>query len=156
MSNEKPIRMETVKPQSAPPQAYLLGLFSAFDNKYQAEADKFFKIITWKQFFAIICIKLCNDSPTINKLSELMGSSHQNVKQILLKLEKIGFVKILQDQNDKRKQIIVLTPECISFCEQNEIQSQKIIQKIFSGIDEESLRITIQTITKMKENLSNL
>ena len=33
---------------------FLLGLLSAFDNRYQAKADNFFEEISWKQFFAII------------------------------------------------------------------------------------------------------
>ena len=74
---------------------FLLGLLSAFDNKYQACADRFFEEITWKQFFAIICINLCKEPPTLNELSDIMGSSHQNVKQILLKLEKAGFVTMI-------------------------------------------------------------
>lgn len=156
MNNEQPIKIATIEQKNMPPQPYLLGLFSAFDNKYQAVAERFFKKITWKQFFAIICINLCPDSPTINKLSELMGSSHQNIKQILIKLEKINFVKIIQDSKDKRKQIVILTPECRVFCKENDVASQQIIMKIFANIDEDSLRTTIQTISKMHENLSLL
>ena len=62
---------------------FLLGLLSAFDNRYQAAADAYFKEITWKQFFAIICINLCKEPPTLNELSDVMGSYHQNVKQSL-------------------------------------------------------------------------
>ena len=53
---------------------FLLGLLSAFDNRYQACADKFFQEITWKQFFAIICINLCEGAPTLNELSDIMGT----------------------------------------------------------------------------------
>ena len=84
-----------------PPQAFLLGLLSAFDNRFQASADKFFSQITWKQFFAIICINICKESPTINELSDIMGSSHQNVKQILNKLSNKGFVEMIQDEEDR-------------------------------------------------------
>ena len=41
---------------------FLIGLLSAFDNRYQAKADSFFEEISWKQFFAIICINLCKES----------------------------------------------------------------------------------------------
>ena len=88
---------------------FLLGLLSAFDNRFQAVADKTMEEISWKQFFAIICINLCKEKPTIKELTEIMGSSHQNVKQILLKLEKKGFVNIYPDSKDKRKQRIELT-----------------------------------------------
>ena len=69
---------------------FLLGLLSAFDNRIQAIADSTMQEISWKQFFAIICINMCKEKPTIKELAEIMGSSHQNVKQILLKLEKKG------------------------------------------------------------------
>lgn len=69
----------------------LLDLLNAFDNRFQALADKTTKEISWKQFFAIICINLCKSKLTVKELAEIMGSSHQNVKQILLKLEKKRF-----------------------------------------------------------------
>lgn len=139
-----------------PPQPFLLGLLSAFDNRYQACGEKFFKEVTWKQFFAIICIQLCKENPTINELSEVMGSSHQNVKQILLKLEKKGFVSMIPDEKDKRKQRIIITKECLAFCEKNDKPSQEIIEKIFQGISNEQLMVTIQTIMQMERNLSEL
>ena len=67
---------------------FLLGLLSAFDNRFQAVADGTMQEISWKQFFAIICINMCKEKPTIKELAEIMGSSHQNTKQILLKLKK--------------------------------------------------------------------
>ena len=56
---------------------FLLGLLSAFENRFQAVADGTMKEISWKQFFAIICVDLCKDSPTVKELAEIMGSSHQ-------------------------------------------------------------------------------
>ena len=91
-----------------PSDYYLLGLLSAFDNRFQALADSTMQEISWKQFFAIICINLCKEPPTLNELSEILGSSHQNVKQILLKLEKKGFVQFKADTNDRRKQRIMV------------------------------------------------
>ena len=142
-----------------PPQPFLLGLLSAFDNRFQAVGENFFKDITWKQFFAIICINLCKEPPTINELSDIMGSSHQNVKQILLKLEKKGFISMEADKKDKRKQRIIVTDAARTFLEENDNngqQSQYIIGRIFSGISDRSLMTTIQTIMKMERNLSEL
>ena len=36
---------------------------------------------------------MCKEPPTLKELSDILGSSHQNVKQILLKLEKKNFKK---------------------------------------------------------------
>ena len=135
------------------PAPFLIGLLSAFENRFQAVADSFFEEITWKQFFAIICINLCRESPTINELSEVMGSSHQNVKQILLKLEKKGFIEMIADEKDRRKQRIVTTKKCEDFCQRNDQGSKIQMNKIFEGISQEQLITTIQTVSQMERNL---
>lgn len=135
---------------------FLLGLLSAFDNRFQAFADKTLGEISWKQFFAIICINLCQEQPTIKELADIMGSSHQNVKQILLKLEKKGFVDIAIDQADKRKQRVFLTEKCRAFCEGNNEHSMKIMTAMFDGLSEEQIKVTIQTIIKMEDNLKSI
>lgn len=135
---------------------FLLGVLSAFDNRYQAKADSFFVDISWKQFFAIICINLCKEPPTLKELADIMGSSHQNVKQILMKLEKKGYVQILPDQTDKRKQRIVLTEKTRAFCEEHEEGSQRIVGKIFEGIDPREIGVTINTIMQMEKNLEEI
>lgn len=135
---------------------FLLGLLSTFDNRFQAMADRTMGEITWKQFFAIICVNLCKESPTIMELAEIMGSSHQNVKQILLKLEKKGFIKLVIDEKDKRKQRIELTDYCRKFCNKNDEATGLIMKKMFDGISEEQLQITIQTIIQIEDNLKAL
>lgn len=136
-----------------PPGTFLIGLLSAFENRFQAVADSFFSEITWKQFFAIICINLCKESPTINELSDIMASSHQNVKQILLKLEKKGFVRMSADEQDKRKQRVILTKKCHDFCKKNDRESAIRMNQMFEGVSQEQLTTTIQTIIQMERNL---
>ena len=135
---------------------FLVGLLSAFENRFQAVADKTMEEISWKQFFAIICTSLCKESPTIKELAEIMGSSHQNVKQILLKLEKKGFVDIVVDEKDKRKQRVVLTQYCKEFCEKNNEIAEISMKRMFAGIQEEQLKVTIQTIMQIEDNLKEL
>lgn len=135
---------------------FLLGLLSAFDNRFQAVADRTIKEISWKQFFAIICIDLCKENPTIKELAEILGSSHQNVKQILLKLEKKGFVDIYVDPNDKRKQRIALTDYCRDFCERNDEKSMQVMAKMFENVSQEQIQTTIATIIQIENNLTGI
>ena len=136
-----------------PESYYLLGLLSAFENRFQAMADKMMGEISWKQFFAIICIQMCKEAPTINDLSDVLGSSHQNVKQILLKLEAKGFVAFKTDAKDKRKQRIVLTKKCMNFCAKNDDVGKDVMEKMFAGIPEKDINKTIQTIMKIESNM---
>lgn len=153
MNLKEVIRSDKVNFTGIESSYFLLGLLSAFENRFQAMADSTMKEISWKQFFAIICINLCKTSPTIKELAEIMGSSHQNVKQILLKLEKKGFVNIYVDETDKRKQRIELTMYCRKFCEKNDELGMTLMKRMFDGVSEEQLQITIQTIVQIEDNL---
>lgn len=135
---------------------FLIGLLSAFDNRYQAKADSFFEEISWKQFFAIICINLCKESPTIKELAEIMGSSHQNVKQILNKLESKDYVQMVTDEEDKRKQRIILTDKTRAFCAEHDEGGQKIVGKIFEGVGAGDIATVIRTILQMEKNLEEV
>ena len=153
MKLDQVIKSDKVDFSNIPPEYFLIGLLSAFENRFQSIADSTMKEISWKQFFAIICISFCKEAPTINELSEILGSSHQNVKQILLKLEKKGFIKFEEDKQDKRKQRIVVTKACQKFCDKNNETSSQIMQKMFEGIPEKDIKTTIKTIIKMDDNL---
>ena len=139
-----------------PPGYYLLGLISAFENRFQAMADSAMREISWKQFFLIICVNLCKKPPTIGELSEIVGSSHQNVKQLLLKLEKKEFITFRPDEKDKRKQRIHLTDHCMEFCEKNDEMSIDIMKNMFNGIPEKDIKTTIRTIMEIEKNLRGI
>ncbi len=153
MKIDEVVKSDKVDFSQVPPDYFLLGLMSAFENRFQTIADNVMQDISWKQFFAIICVNMCKEPPTINELSEILGSSHQNVKQLLLKLESKGFVEFQEDKQDKRKQRIVLTKKCMDFCEKNNGTSSQIMQKMFQGIPGNDIQTTIKTIIRMDENL---
>ena len=156
MNLSEVIRSDKVNFTGVESSYFLLGLLSAFENRFQAMADSTIKEISWKQFFAIICINMCKNPPSINELAEIMGSSHQNIKQILLKLEKKGFIDFIADETDKRKQRIVLTEKTRTFCESHDEESEKIVHGIFAGIDPQEIAITIKTILQMEKNLEDI
>ncbi|MBQ5558917.1 MAG: MarR family transcriptional regulator [Lachnospiraceae bacterium] len=150
---EEVVHNDNVDFSNIPSNYYLLGLISAFENRFQAMADNTMQEISWKQFFAIICINMCKEAPTLKELSDILGSSHQNVKQILLKLEKKNFIRFQADETDKRKQRIMLTDYCREFCEKNDEMSKSIMEKMFDGITEEDIATTIKTIIRIEKNL---
>lgn len=134
---------------------FLFGLLNAFMNQMQAAGDRFFEEISWKQCFAMICINMFSEPPAIMELAEVMGSSHQNVKQILLKLEKTGFVKMKPDDNDRRKLRVHVTKEGYEFFQKYEKPSDDFMKQLFDGIKKEDIETTIQTVLTLEQNLSN-
>lgn len=156
MDFEQVMQQENVSFAGIEAPYFLLGLLSAFDNRFQAAADKLIGAMSWKQFFAVICIHMCREAPGIKELAGILGTSHQNTKQILLKLEKKGFVRLETDENDRRKRRVQLTESCRAFCEKNDEIGIKVIQQMFSGIAPEDLQATIRTIMQMESNLKGL
>ena len=156
MQIEEVVQSGKVDFSGIPSSYYLLGLLSAFQNRFQAIADGTMQEISWKQFFAIICINMCKEPPTLKELSDILGSSHQNVKQILLKLEKKDFIQFQPDEKDRRKQRIILTKHCRNFCEKNDEMSQDIMKRMFAGISEKELSETIRIIMKIDNNMKEI
>lgn len=134
----------------------LIGLLSAFESRFQALADSVLNDMSWKQFFVIVCIHLCKEKPTVKEIAHMMGCSHQNVKQLLIKLEKKGFLVMKKDEYDKRKQRIELTQDCILFCKQNDKVMKQVMMEIFDNITEEELKTTIKTIIQMDNHLKRI
>lgn len=134
----------------------LLGLLSRFTNRYQAVADRFYKDVSWKQYFALLCIARFEVPPTIKALSEQMGSTHQNVKQLLIKLEKTGFVTIETDSVDKRKQRVMLTSKAIDFRENTRESAATRIDELFQHTNPSDLDATIRTLIRLDEQLSSI
>lgn len=131
----------------------LFGLFFAFSNRLQAAGDSFYKEITCKQFFLLACMHLFPDeAPTTQDLAQVMGCSHQNVKQILNKLEKKGLVNILTDEQDRRKLRIYVTPEASKMVVYQEKEIQ-FLDNLFQGISTEQARQTFDVIARMEQNL---
>ena len=46
---------------------FLIGLLNQFVNRFQAAGDRFFKDISWKQSFVLICIRLFERPPTLKR-----------------------------------------------------------------------------------------
>ena len=145
--------MESASVQKMERRYFLFGLLNAFMNRLQAEGNLFYEEISWKQCFAMICIQMFEQPPTLKELAQVMGSSHQNVKQLLLKLQDASYVNLLEDEKDKRKQRVVITEQGKKFCKKYDKPSDEFIQCLYQDVEASDVLITIKTITTMENNL---
>lgn len=135
---------------------FFVGQVTAFANRLQTAGDGFFEEISWKQFFLLICLKMFETPPTIKELSDLVGSTHQNVKQLLLKLERAGFVQFVVDEADKRKQRILMTQKVKEFDDVYAEPSELFMKQLYRGVDMQKLQVTIETLMQLDDNLKKL
>ncbi len=147
------------KAESMPDRQFAFGgilvVANRMDTLIERDLTKFG--VTSKQWFLCVVIdKRFDTPPTIKQVAKEMGSSHQNVKQVALKLEKKGLLRLVKDKKDARVTRLVLTPESKAFWAQTEVSAQKFMSVFNKNITEEEFALTRRTLEKMMANLSEI
>ena len=132
--------------------SYLFGtifiLANRMDTLLQREFKKF-DITTKQWFLSIIIDNLFDNPPTIKEVAKEMGSSHQNVKQVALKLEEKGLLTLERDPKDARATKLKLTEKSNEFGKLIREEGSMFHQKLFKDIDKDDLAIARKVIRTM-------
>ena len=135
----------------------LFGLFFAFHNRLQAVGDSFYEEITCKQFFLLACMNLYpEEAPTANELAKTMGCSRQNVKEILNSLEKKQFVRLENDENDKRKKRVYLTEQARLVGAKYQQKEIEFLKYLYEGVSDGEVDSAYSIISKIEDNLKRM
>lgn len=138
--------------------SYLLfGLLFMSNNRLQALGDTFYEEITAKQWFLLAMLDVFGqEAPTIGQLAQEMGSSHQNVKQLVEKLVRKGYLSLQRDASDRRKTRIYTTPLCAALSCKYRQKQETFMQALFSGIAPDALHSAVQVLLQLQENMAQL
>jgi DNA-binding MarR family transcriptional regulator len=135
----------------------LFGLLFILGNRLQTIGDQFYAEITSKQWFVMAMIDAFADHhPTINDLAGASSTSHQNVKQIVVKLEKRGFVSLKIDPADRRKLRIYTTWEWVRFKDEYHDKQAEFMERLFVGISPDMAKNTLTTLLALSENMETM
>lgn len=137
----------------------IFGLLFQLSNALQTYLDKMLKEdgITAKQFLLMIVIgSFGNEHPTFGELAERFGTSHQNVKQIALKLEQNAFITIEKDPADGRARRIVFTKKAYDYWDDRDEIDLLTFGKLFKGIDTNTIETTVQGLLQIQNNIKEL
>lgn len=142
--------MKLEKPPEINSKYSIFAMIFMLSNRLQTIGDSFFEEISTKQWFVLLILFIMKDySPTLNELSDAVGSSHQNVKQLILKLEKKGYVELGKDDEDARRLRIKVTAKAFELNMAYEEKSRIFIDSLFDGLKEEELDITNNVISAL-------
>ncbi|WP_406786104.1 MarR family winged helix-turn-helix transcriptional regulator [Clostridium neuense] len=138
---------------------YLFGSIFVISNRVDSLLQREFNEfdITTKQWFLSIVIdNLFDNPPTIKEAAEEMGSSHQNVKQIALKLEQKGLLILEKDKDDGRVTRLKLTENGHDFWIKIKREGTAFTRKLFNNIDKDELEVTRKVMKKILLNINEL
>ena len=140
-------------------QQFLFGATFVLANRTDAllEAEfKKFDITTKQWLLSIVIDNLFDQPPTIKEAAREMGSSHQNVKQIALKLEQKGFLTLEKDKKDARVIRLKLTENSLVFWEKLRAEGSTFTQALFKDINKADLEIARRVMEKMLLNIDEI
>lgn len=125
-------------------------------NRLQTAMDNSIEGITSKQWFTALMIGSFDEPPTLKQLAKSCDSSHQNTKQIVLKLEENGYVKLKKDSIDKRAMRITTTRKWEKWNSVNEKNSALFIEEMFEGLSDKEIRVMLKVQQNIYEKLEGL
>ncbi|WP_100489098.1 MarR family winged helix-turn-helix transcriptional regulator [Sporolactobacillus pectinivorans] len=137
-------------------QQFLFGFIFVAANRMDTLLEREFKKfdVTTKQWFLSIVIdNLFDEPPTIKDAAKEMGSSHQNVKQIALKLEQKGLLLLERDKNDGRAIRIKLTERSKDFWGKLREEGTAFTQALFRDVNQDDLSAARRAMQKVLENI---
>lgn len=147
------------KEQVQKQQALIFGSLFMLANKLQVVSDQYLEKdgITTKQWLLLAAISFFKENaPTLSEVSQMIGSSRQNTKQLALKLEKNGFLKILKDEQDTRAYRLILTEKCDIYWRSREDMDQRFITDLFSCLSFEETSALSGCIPKILKKIDEM
>lgn len=125
-------------------------------NRLQTVMDMELEEITSKQWLAIIMLGVFEEPPTLKQMAQMCSTSHQNTKQIILKLNQKGYVDIANDEKDGRAIRIIPLPKIRELNTKYEERSKRFIQEMFSDLTEEEITIMCKAQFKIYDRLEQI
>jgi DNA-binding MarR family transcriptional regulator len=111
--------------------------------------------LTIKQFLLIASIESFDEPPSIKEVANMVSTSHQNVKEIADRLEKIGFIRIVRDKKDKRILRLETTKKNAQYWAYRLDEHEDLIFAMFNPFTDKEIHTFKVLINKFLTHLEN-
>ncbi len=110
--------------------------------------------LTRVQFFALhLIVTSGKNGITLSELSKSMSVSKPNVTTLIDRMENNGFVKRVQDENDRRSSKLVATEEGMRIFNLTQPRKEKFVKDVFSFLTEAELKRAHELLQKFESEL---
>ena len=130
----------------------LFVMIFILSNKLQILGDDITGDVTLKQWFLINGIHNSNRELNYNELSDLMGTTRQNIAKMVSALKKKGMVEVKPSKTDSRSVNIHLTNKSKEYFNTKEEMGNYLLGNIFMGLDKEELQDLVNNLEKVMIN----
>jgi len=147
------------KTNSIPDEPMIFALLLIISNRINTLLEREFKEfdVTTKQWFLSETINSIFDTPpTLKEAAIEMGSSHQNIKQVALKLQQKGLLKLEKDKKDARVTRLRVTEQSYEFWKKTDPKGTVFREKMFKEMNKKDITMTRALLEKMLLNLNEI
>ncbi|MCI1640936.1 MAG: MarR family transcriptional regulator [Actinomyces sp.] len=131
------------------------GVF-AVANRLQRTLDAAMPELTAKQWWLLVMLQTSPGPPTLTELAEAADTSHQNVRQILDRLEAKGFVRLAPDEEDARATRIHVTAKARRWGADTDAEARRFMAAMYRGLTPTELDALGKGLALLHSNLSRL
>lgn len=143
-----------------PTSDYIYGTLFIVSNKLDTLMERQFSKfgVTTKQWFLTICLMnlFKGKAPTLKEVAKQVGSSHQNIKQMALRLEEKELLVLKKDDKDQRVTRLHLTKNNDVFWKPLNEEGRVFKNKLFEGISPSDLEVTRHVLSQLWVNLDKI
>lgn len=131
-------------------EEYIIGSISLLSNKITLLGDTIFPDITFKQWFLLMMIsKIERKDKNLNSIAEVVGTTRQNVKKMLVPLQSKGYVTIEKSKNDARALNVEMTEKTYQYFDENNEPTASEANKLFSSFSIAEIDSFVYTLEKL-------
>jgi len=91
--------------------------------------------------------------PSVSEVAEVLSTTHQNIKQIALKLQEKGFISIEKDEKDRRVLRLRLTEKNRKYWESKSNEDVVFINSLFSALTEKEIQELYALLNKLEKSI---
>ncbi len=91
--------------------------------------------------------------PSVSEVAEVLSTTHQNIKQIALKLQEKGFISIEKDEKDRRVLRLRLTEKNRKYWESKSNQDIEFINSLFTALTEKEIQELYYLLNKLEKSI---
>lgn len=131
----------------------LLLITSNMMNTLLEREFKEFDVTTKQWFLSETIHTLFDYPPTMKEVASEMGSSYQNIKQVALKLQQKGLLKLERDKKDARITRLRLTEQSHDFWQKTDSKGTIFRENMFKEMNNKDIATARALLEKILSNL---
>lgn len=134
-------------------QAIFSSIF-IIQNRIQTAGEKLQKEISMKQWLLLTMVSVCPQPKTLSNVGRLMGCSRQNIKKLAISLEKKGFIRLINGNNNSV--YIELTDKVDEYSEEIGENQFNSLKALFNNFSDDDIKQLFNLFSKIYIGVENM